>query len=101
MGELSDRQPVPICATCGHQHSAAWTNGKLTATGPCQCKCPVETRSALIFEQDRSQVWLDDRGRIWEWDDLNGWVVDGRATFGGYDPPDGVTYTKTYTGTEF
>lgn len=94
---MNDRQPVPDCATCTHEHSAAWTGGKLTATGPCHCGCPVETRGTLN-RYDREQVWLDDRGHIWEWSDLNGWVVDGMATFGGHQPPaDDVTFTKAYS----
>lgn len=94
---MNDRQPVPECATCGHEHSAAWTRGRLTATGPCHCGCRVETRSTLS-NYDRGQVWLDDGGRIWEWSDLDGWVVDGMASFGGFEPLDGVTFTKAFTG---
>lgn len=95
---MSDRQPVPECATCGHQHSAAWTNGRLTATGPCHCGCTIETR-APINDIDTGQVWLDERGRVWEWSDIDGWVVDGVCTFGGFDPPADVTYTKAFSGT--
>lgn len=93
-----DRWTIPECATCHHEHSAVWKKGRLIATGPCGCGCMVETRCP-IKDHDREQVWMDDRGHIWEWSDLDGWVVDGMCTLGGFDPPDdGTVFTKAFTG---
>lgn len=37
-------------------------------------------------ELDKSQEWRDVRGRLWWWSDRDGWVVDGKATWGGFWP---------------
>lgn len=42
----------------------------------------------MSVELDESQAWRDVKGRLWEWSDLNGWVVDGMATLGGFWPED-------------
>lgn len=39
-----------------------------------------------MIELDRNKAWLDNLGHRWEWTDLNGWVVDGKATWGGFWP---------------
>lgn len=83
---------IPTCLTCGHEHSAAWTGERLTATGPCHCGCLIETRTNL-GDWDNDRVWLSHTGGTWEWSDINGWVVDGMATLGGYDPDDHGPFT--------
>lgn len=96
MTSPAELDPVPVCPTCAHEHSATWTGGKLTATGPCYCGCLIETRATLT-DHDHDRVWLDDCGRVWEWDDINGWVVDGMATVGGFWPEDAQPPIRVFT----
>lgn len=41
---------------------------------------------ATLGREHQGQPWRDARGRRWEWDDINGWVVDRMATYGGHTP---------------
>lgn len=40
----------------------------------------------MSVQLDKSQEWRDARGRLWWWSELDGWVVGGKATFGGFWP---------------
>ncbi|AGT12711.1 hypothetical protein PBI_WHIRLWIND_107 [Mycobacterium phage Whirlwind] len=39
-----------------------------------------------MIELDKESTYRDRGGFKWEWSDLDGWVVDGVATFGGFWP---------------
>ena len=39
-----------------------------------------------LNDQHQTREWTDIAGRRWAWSAINGWVVDGIATFGGHDP---------------
>ncbi|UVF61278.1 hypothetical protein SEA_DUNCANSLEG_108 [Mycobacterium phage DuncansLeg] len=48
-----------------------------------------------MIELDKESTYRDRGGFKWEWDDLNGWVVGGKATFGGFWPDERFApYTK-------
>ncbi|QDK03635.1 hypothetical protein SEA_MOOSTARD_102 [Mycobacterium phage Moostard] len=41
-----------------------------------------------MIELDKESTYRDRLGRKWEWSDLNGWVINRMATFGGFWPDD-------------